>query len=260
MDQGEDRQAASANDGRDETPLERLDRNWDELLQELRVVQTGVQILAGFLLTLPFQQRFTEIEDLNRVVYLVAFGLAVVATAFLVAPVSAHRLLFRKGEKAALVALANRCARVGLVALALAVSAVAFVIFDVVTDTGIAVVAAGGCVGALRRQLAGATPRHPAPRQGLTKVELGQSSLSAASGTPPLAASSTAPPDPSSLCEPGPPSGCCSSSPMAGAAFSWAEPSWSSWRVAFSDMAGSSARRGRFSRRLPGTEPGETST
>lgn len=143
MDQHHDDDSASAHNGRDETPLERLDRNWDELLQELRVVQTGVQILAGFLLTLPFQQRFTEIEDLNRVVFLVAFGLAVVATAFLVAPVSAHRLLFRKGEKAALVRLANRCARVGLVALALAVSAVAFVIFDVVTDTGVAALAAG---------------------------------------------------------------------------------------------------------------------
>jgi hypothetical protein len=132
----------TADDGRDETPLERLDRNWDELLQELRVVQTGVQILAGFLLTLPFQQRFTEIEEVNRVVFLVAFGLAVVATAFLVAPVSAHRLLFRKREKARLVALANLCARVGLVALALAVSAVTFVIFDVVTDTGVAIAAA----------------------------------------------------------------------------------------------------------------------
>src|ERR1044072_7282002 len=128
----DDAETGSAHDGRDETPLEPLDRNWDELLQELRVVQTGVQILAGFLLTLPFQQRFTQIEDVNRVVFLVAFALAVVATAFLVAPVSAHRLLFRKGEKAALVALANRCARVGLVALALAVSAVAFVVFAVV--------------------------------------------------------------------------------------------------------------------------------
>ncbi|KRF28453.1 DUF6328 family protein [Phycicoccus sp. Soil802] len=143
MDDDHAPDTASAHDGRDETPLERLDRNWDELLQELRVVQTGVQILAGFLLTLPFQQRFTQIEDVNRVVFLVAFALAVVATAFLVAPVSAHRLLFRKGEKAALVALANRCARVGLVALALAVSAVAFVIFDVVADTGVAVAAAG---------------------------------------------------------------------------------------------------------------------
>jgi predicted neutral ceramidase superfamily lipid hydrolase len=131
----------SLNAGRHETEVEKLDRNWDELLQELRVVQTGVQILAGFLLTLPFQQRFTEIEEVNRRVYLVAFCLTVVATAFLVAPVASHRLLFRKREKATLVAIAHVCARIGLVALALAVTAVAFVIFDVVTGTGGAVVA-----------------------------------------------------------------------------------------------------------------------
>jgi O-antigen/teichoic acid export membrane protein len=129
------------NQDRHETPTERLDRNWDELLQELRVVQTGVQILAGFLLTLPFQQRFPEIDDVDRQVYLVAFCLTVVATAFLVAPVASHRLLFRRHEKATLVAIAHACARIGLVALALAVSSVAFVIFDVVTSTGGAVVA-----------------------------------------------------------------------------------------------------------------------
>ena len=128
-----------AEDGRNETPLEKLDRNWDELLQELRVVQTGVQILAGFLLTLPFQQRFTELEQANRAVFLMAFALAVIATAFLVAPVSAHRLLFRRGQKAWLVNLANTCARLGLLALALAVCAVAFVIFDVVAGTAAAI-------------------------------------------------------------------------------------------------------------------------
>jgi predicted neutral ceramidase superfamily lipid hydrolase len=128
--------------GRHETELEKLDRNWDELLQELRVVQTGVQVLGGFLVTLPFQQRFGETEDLDRRVYLAAFCLTVVATAFLVAPVASHRLLFRKHEKASLVAIAHVCARVGLVALALAVSAVAFVIFDVVVSTGAAVTAA----------------------------------------------------------------------------------------------------------------------
>jgi hypothetical protein len=131
------------NRGRHETPEERLDRNWDELLQELRVVQTGVQILAGFLLTLPFQQRFTEIDEVDRDAYLVAFCLTVVATAFLVAPVASHRLLFRKREKASLVAIAHACARIGLVTLGLAVSTVAFVIFDVVTGTRGAVLAAG---------------------------------------------------------------------------------------------------------------------
>jgi hypothetical protein len=161
-----------AEDGRDETPLERLDRNWDELLQELRVVQTGVQILAGFLLTLPFQQRFAELEATNRAVFLTAFALAVVATAFLVAPVSAHRLLFRKRRKAWLVDLANVCARVGLLALALAVCAVAVVSFDVVAGTTAAVVASFAALllfvvnwlvlplGVLRhdRHLAGADP------------------------------------------------------------------------------------------------------
>jgi hypothetical protein len=154
------------NRGRHETPEERLDRTWDELLQELRVVQTGVQILAGFLLTLPFQQRFTEVEDVDRRVYLVAFCLTVVATAFLVAPVASHRLLFRRREKATLVALAHACARIGLVALALAVSTVVFVIFDVVTGTRGAVVATGAGIllflvnwlllplGALRRDQA----------------------------------------------------------------------------------------------------------
>jgi predicted neutral ceramidase superfamily lipid hydrolase len=154
------------NRGRHETPEERLDRNWDELLQELRVVQTGVQILAGFLLTLPFQQRFTEVEDVDRRVYLVAFCLTVVATAFLVAPVASHRLLFRRREKATLVAIAHACARIGLVALALAVSTVVFVIFDVVTGTRWAVVATGAGIllflvnwlllplGALRRDQA----------------------------------------------------------------------------------------------------------
>ena len=129
------------NQDRHETPTERLDRNWDELLQELRVVQTGVQILAGFLLTLPFQQRFPEIDEIDRRVYLVAFCLTVVATAFLVAPVASHRLLFRRHEKATLVAIAHACARIGLVTLALAVSSVAFVIFDVVTSTRGAIVA-----------------------------------------------------------------------------------------------------------------------
>ena len=131
------------NQDRHETPTERLDRNWDELLQELRVVQTGVQILAGFLLTLPFQQRFTDIGDVDRQVYLVAFCLTVVATAFLVAPVASHRLLFQKREKGTLVAIANVCARIGLVALALAVTSVAFIIFDVLTGTGAAIAAAG---------------------------------------------------------------------------------------------------------------------
>ena len=59
---------------RDETPAQRLDRNWTELMQEIRVVQTGVQLLTGFLLTLPFQQRFTELTHLQKWLYLAPFA------------------------------------------------------------------------------------------------------------------------------------------------------------------------------------------
>jgi len=130
------------NRGRRETATERLDRNWDELLQELRVAQTGVQILAGFLLTLPFQPRFGQLEATNRFVYLVAFSLAIAATAFIVAPVSAHRLLFRQQAKDPLVRMGHWCALAGLTCLALSVCAVTFLIFDVVSGDAAAITAA----------------------------------------------------------------------------------------------------------------------
>lgn len=74
---------------RRETPTERLDRNGDELLQELRVTQTDVQLLAGFLLTVPFQQRFATITDSQRMAYLVALGAAI----WLVIPLVVRRRL-----------------------------------------------------------------------------------------------------------------------------------------------------------------------
>ena len=79
---------------RDETPAEKADRNWIELLQELRVAQTGIQILAGFLLTIPFSQRFGDMDDGYRTLYLACFGLAAIATGLLIAPVTFHRFLF----------------------------------------------------------------------------------------------------------------------------------------------------------------------
>ncbi|GGB65460.1 membrane protein [Knoellia flava TL1] len=128
---------------RDETATERFDRNWDELLQELRVTQTGVQILAGFLLTIPFQQRFADLTDGQRTAYLVALATAVLATTLLVAPVSAHRLLFRKRAKQELVRLADASAQAGLVALAATIVTVTWLILDVVVGKGPALVAAG---------------------------------------------------------------------------------------------------------------------
>ena len=125
----------------DETQQQRLNRNWEELLQELRVTQTGVQILTGFLLTVPFSQRFDTLTDLQVTTYLTVLCGSVLATGFLIAPVAFHRVLFRKREKAWLVSAAHRCARTGLVLLALTVSGVIFLVFDLVVSAAVAVVA-----------------------------------------------------------------------------------------------------------------------
>jgi len=122
--------------GRRETELERLDRNWGDLLQELRVVQTGVQLLTGFLLTLPFQQKFGQLTSGERAVYLFAVGASIVATGFLQAPVSVHRALFRKHRRKETVQLAHRLAIVGIFALGTAVVAVPALIFDVLLGVG----------------------------------------------------------------------------------------------------------------------------
>jgi O-antigen/teichoic acid export membrane protein len=127
--------------GRDETPAERSDRNWSELLQELRVTQTGVQLLTAFLLSLPLQQRFSGLRDYQRALYLIAVGLSVLATGLLVAPVAVHRAVFRHHEKERLVAVADRAARAGLVLLGLAISTVVCFIFGVVVSAGVAILA-----------------------------------------------------------------------------------------------------------------------
>jgi uncharacterized protein DUF6328 len=129
---------------RDETEAQRLDRNWSSLLQELRVVQTGVQLLTGFLLTLPFQQRFTALDDVMRTVYLVTVACSIGATVLLVAPVSMHRLLFRKHRLSTLVSAAHSYAMVGLILLGVALAGVAVVIFDAVIGRTEAWIA-GGC-------------------------------------------------------------------------------------------------------------------
>lgn len=135
--------------GRHETPVERLDRNWAEILQELRVTQTGIQILTGFLLTVPFQARFADLSTDQRIFYLGLVLLAAVTTGLMVAPVSLHRWLFRKGAKSTLVTAADRFMRIGLVCLALVVSGVVFLVFDVVVSVEAAFVAAGSLLALL---------------------------------------------------------------------------------------------------------------
>src|SRR3954467_544549 len=104
--------------GRNETPLERCDRNLAELMQEVRVAQTGVQVLFGFLLTVPFTVRFNHITPTERAVYFTTLMLAGAAAMLLIAPTSQHRLLFRCGDKHRLVIIANRYAIAGLLAVA----------------------------------------------------------------------------------------------------------------------------------------------
>src|SRR5271156_4941221 len=117
---------------RSETETQRLDRNWNSLLQELRVVQTGVQLLTGFLLTLPFQQRFDVLSPSMRDVYLTTVCLAVSATVLLITPVSIHRMLFRRHRLEVLVLAAHRCARAGLVLLGLALTGMTVIVFAAV--------------------------------------------------------------------------------------------------------------------------------
>lgn len=134
---------------RDETPVERADRNWNEILQELRVTQTGIQILTGFLLTVPFQGRFTELSTGQVRLYLALVVGAALTTGLLVAPVSLHRWLFRKHAKPSLVGAADRLMRLGLVFLAVVVSGVVLLVFDVVAGTGVAVAVAGALLATL---------------------------------------------------------------------------------------------------------------
>jgi len=123
-----------------------LDRNWAELLQELRVTQTGIQVLAGILLTVPFSDRFGDLDDVQRTAYLVVFVGAVIATALLVAPVAFHRVLFRQRQRRWLVEAANICARCGLAALAITTSGILFLVIDLVTTRTLATVALGAAI------------------------------------------------------------------------------------------------------------------
>ncbi|MEZ0578075.1 DUF6328 family protein [Nocardioides sp. MH1] len=122
-------------------PSEQLARNWNELLQELRVMQTGVQILTGFLLTVPFSDRFADLDHTQRTIYLCVLSGSVMTTCLIVAPVSFHRVLFRQQQRPWMVEAANVSARVGLAGLALVSAAVVLLVFDVVLGTTAGIIA-----------------------------------------------------------------------------------------------------------------------
>jgi hypothetical protein len=125
---------ATESEDKRESDHEKLTRNLNELLQELRVAQTGVQILTGFLLTLPFTTRFTELDDLQQYVYLAILVGAVISTGLIMAPVAFHRALFGQGARREIVAAANQFARLALFFLALTTTGVVWLVFDVVTS------------------------------------------------------------------------------------------------------------------------------
>ena len=129
---------------REESEKERLDRNLEELLQELRVALPGVQVLFAFLLVVPFNQRFADITTFQRTVYFVTLLLATAATACLIAPTAHHRIEFRQQDKERIVFSANKLAIVGLALLASAMTGAVLLITDFLyhSDT-VAIVAAG---------------------------------------------------------------------------------------------------------------------
>jgi hypothetical protein len=122
----------ASSDDRDESHDEKLDRNWGELLQELRITQTGLQLLAGFLLTLPFTQVFHSLDDRQKALYL---GLVLVAGLTLgvnMVPVMLHRRLFGEHVKGRVVEVGHLVAQVVIAAIAVLVVGMATLIFSVV--------------------------------------------------------------------------------------------------------------------------------
>jgi len=115
---------------RDETEAERLDRQLAELLQELRVILPGVQVLFAFLLTVPFSARFEEVTDTQRGVYVGVLLSTALATILLMAPTALHRLRFRQHRKREIVDTAQRFTLAGLAVLAVSVSAAVFLMVD----------------------------------------------------------------------------------------------------------------------------------
>ena len=128
--------------GGEESKGERLDRELMELLQELRVVLPGVQVLLAFLLTAPFQQRFAQLPGTLRNAFFASIACATVATALLIAPSAHHRLRWREREKERLLQLANREAIWGTVFLATAIVLALYVITNVLYATWIALLTA----------------------------------------------------------------------------------------------------------------------
>lgn len=125
---------------RDESEAQRLDRNFSELLQELRVAQTGVQVLFAFLLGIAFTQRYSSLVQYQRVFYVVTLIAAACTAILLIAPVAVHRLLFREHRKDEVVEFASRLAGSGLTLLAISILSAVLFVLDVVLSLAASII------------------------------------------------------------------------------------------------------------------------
>jgi len=126
----------------EDSETQQLSRNLNELLQELRVAQAGVQILFGFLLSIAFTERYAQTDDYIRTTHFITVLFATAATALLTAPASWHRVLFRQGRRERIITVANKLAVAGLICLAFAVTGTVLLIGEVVLGGWAAVLVA----------------------------------------------------------------------------------------------------------------------
>jgi len=154
---------ADTSDDRDESHDERLDRNWDELLQELRITQTGLQLLSGFLLTLPFTTVFDGLDDAQKRLYLTLVVVAGLAVGLNMTPVMLHRRVFGQHVKERVVAVGHVMSQVVITAVAFLVTGTATLIFSLVAGWTAGIVVAVG-LGVALAVLLGFLPRRLQPR------------------------------------------------------------------------------------------------
>lgn len=148
MNDRRDSALPDSDEGRDETVEERADRRWIEVLQELRVLQTGTQILTGFLLALAFQPVFADLGAGQRGMYLVLVSLAALSAVIALAPVALHRIVFRRRVKPEVVYFGHVALIAALAAVSLLLAGVVAFVFDVIIGDGAAWVA-GIALGAV---------------------------------------------------------------------------------------------------------------
>jgi hypothetical protein len=130
--------------GRDETEQERVDRNLQEMLGELRVALPGVQVLFAFLLVVPFNQRFAQVTDFQQTIFFITLLCTTASTICLIAPTVHHRIEFRQQDKQRIVTTGNRIVILGLLLLAIAMTGAVLLVTDFLYGSTTTIAAAAG--------------------------------------------------------------------------------------------------------------------